>query len=172
MPPLYHKYRHLSRGILIKICTNRGNFLRSSFPFLATRLAASPWRMLNYQIFKDQCRDFRERPASRLGAFLSALLPHYTSYRLFVNPLCTILRDYLGNSFGTAFARGICRKSLVSKELGQPGTRPADLSPCVVRTYNYSEKIGKMSIDRSSSPSSSCWISDMQAISSHSRYSD
>ena len=70
MPLVYHKYRHLSRGILIKIRRNN-------------------------QIFKDQCQDFRERAASRQAAVLSASLPHYTLYRLFVKPSCTLIRNYL-----------------------------------------------------------------------------
>ena len=70
MPPLYHKYRHLSRGILIKIRKNN-------------------------QIVKDRCQDFQERAASRQAAVLSASLPHYTLYRLFVKPSCTIIRNYL-----------------------------------------------------------------------------
>jgi len=140
MPPLYHKYRHLSRGILIKIRKNN-------------------------QILKDQCQDFQERAASRQAAVLSASLPHYTLYRLFVKPSCTIIRNYLEVFIS-------CRKSLPAKDLRRRGAAPPVLSRCHQRTYNYSEKIGKMSIDTSSLSSSSCWISDMQAISSHSKYSD
>src|SRR5210317_764198 len=71
MLSLYHNYRHLSRGILNKICTNRGNFLRSSFPYLATRLAASPWRMLKLPNCQRSVRDLCERPSSS-GAYLAA----------------------------------------------------------------------------------------------------
>ena len=49
----------------------------------------------NYQIVKDQCQDFQERAASRQAAVLSASLPHYTLYRLFVKPSCTLIRNYL-----------------------------------------------------------------------------
>ena len=129
MPLVYHKYRHLSRGILIKICTNRGNFLRSSFPYLATRLAASPWRMLNYQIFKDQCQDFWERAASRQAAVLSASLPHYTLYRLFVKPSCTLIRNYLEVFIS-------CRNLLVSKDLRHRGAAPPALSAYQQTSYD------------------------------------
>ena len=104
MPPLYHKYRHLSRGILIKIRKNN-------------------------QIVKDRCQDFQERAASRQAAVLSASLPHYTLYRLFVKPSCTIIRNYLEVFIS-------CRKSLPAKDLRRRGAAPPVLSRCHQRTYD------------------------------------